>query len=182
MLVATNPFLFAGTAFTYLVLGFGGLGLRKAVPYACFFLAGIAVAKFQWHIAFDEDRSGLVQYYFESLLLVPFASFIGLLFSVRYLPVDRLLTLIIGMTVLLGLMQFLSETTVIPAIALNVYARVYAITAMSFPFVSLGWNHYVQRPKVASRLGAALRGRPPRPRAGARPVLRRGCARRLAPR
>jgi len=142
MLPATNPLGFLGTAFVYLVLGFGGLGLRRAIPYACFFLAGATVARFQWHIAFDEDRSGLEQYYFEALLLVPIAGLVGLLSSVRYLSVDRLLALIIGMSVLLGVMQFLWEVRVISAIALNVYARAYAMTAIVLPLVSLGRNHF----------------------------------------
>lgn len=155
MLIAAKPLSFIGTAATYLATGFGGLGLRKAIPYACFFLAGITVASFQWHIAFDQDRSGLIQYYSESLLLVPIAAFVGLLCSIRYLAGDRFLALIVGLTVFLGVMQFLWEVEVIAAIALNVYARAYAATATALPFIALGWNHYAQRSK-----GQQTEGRP----------------------
>ena len=154
LFVATLPVAFLGTVFVYLVVGLNGLGLRKAIPFACFFLAGMTVARFQWHIAFDKDTGGLEQYYFEAIILVPTVSFVGLLLSVRYLAVDRLLALIIGMTLLLGLMQFLWEVTVIPAVALNLYARAYAATGIVLPFIALGQNHYVRRSKGAQREGS----------------------------
>jgi hypothetical protein len=149
LLAVTNPLGVIGTVFTYVGAGFNGLGPRKAIPYACFFLAGTTVANFQWHIAFDQDRSALSQYYFGAILLVPIASFIGLLSSIRYLAADRLLVLIIGMTVLLGLSQFLWEVEVLPVGVLNLYARAYAVTGMFLPFIALGWKLYAQRSKGA---------------------------------
>jgi hypothetical protein len=148
--VASNPLGIVAIAVIYLLLSVSRLGWRKAIPYTCFFLAGVTVANFQWHIAFDEDRSGLVQYYFAAILLIPIVSVIGLLTSRRYLPADRLLVMIIGMTVLLGIMQFLAEASAIPSVLLNFYACAYAVMAMSLPFISLGWNHYAQRLKGAN--------------------------------
>jgi len=150
--VVTYPLGVFGTMFTYVGVGFNGLGPRKAVPYACFFLAGATVAQFQWHIAFDQDRSLLGMYYSGALLLVSTAGVVGLLSSIRYLAVDRLLTLIIGMTLLLGLLQFLWEVGVTPAVVLNLYARAYAVTGILLPFIALGWNH-VQRTRGARRSG-----------------------------
>ena len=144
-LVASNLLGVIATVITYILLYVTGFGPRKSIPYACFFLAGVIVAKFQWHIVFDEDRSGLIQYYFEAILSVPIVSIIGLLFSLRYLAVDRLLSMIITMTLLLALLQFLAEGTNIPYIVLNYYARIYAITAVLLPFVSLSWNWHTQR-------------------------------------
>jgi hypothetical protein len=136
-----------GAVVTYLVVAFNGLGPRRAIPYACFFLAGVTVAKFQWHITFDEDQSGLIQYYMEAIIIVPVAGVIGFLSSLRFLAIDRLLILIICLTVLLGLFQFLTEYDVIPVIALNLYARSYAVIGMFLPFISLGLNSYSQRSK-----------------------------------
>jgi hypothetical protein len=149
LFAATNPLGAFGTVFTYFGTGFNGLGPRKAIPYALFFLAGETVAQFQWHIAFDQDRSGLAQYYFQALFWVPIAGILGLLSSVRYLAVDRLLVLIIGMTVLLGLLQFLWEVEAIPVGVLNLYARAYAVTGIFLPFIALGWKLYAQRSKGA---------------------------------
>jgi hypothetical protein len=43
----------------------------RLATYAAFFAIGLVELRFQWHLLFDLDRSGLVQYYFESLLVIP---------------------------------------------------------------------------------------------------------------
>ena len=60
--------------------------MRKAHPsnpksqlaaYAAFFVVGLVEFRFQWHLLFDLDRSAMVQYYFESLLLISLLAIFG---------------------------------------------------------------------------------------------------------
>ena len=78
----------------------------QLATYAAFFAIGLVELRFQWHLLFDLDRSGIVQYYFESLLIIPPLAILacwGALF--RRDPVLRLLvvaTLFVAMLQVMG--------------------------------------------------------------------------------
>jgi len=78
----------------------------RLAAYAAFFAIGLVELRFQWHLLFDLDRSGIVQYYFESLLIIPPLAILacwGALFSRD--PVLRLLavaTLFVAMLQVMG--------------------------------------------------------------------------------
>ena len=79
----------------------------QITAYAAFFAIGLVELRFQWHLLFDLDRSGMVQYYFESLLVIaPLAIFAcwGALRSRD--PVLRLLAVA---TVFVALLQLQGE-------------------------------------------------------------------------
>jgi len=79
----------------------------QLTAYAAFFAIGLVELRFQWHLLFDLDRSGMVQYYLESLLIIaPLAIFAcwGALRSRD--PVLRLLAVA---TVFVALLQLLGE-------------------------------------------------------------------------
>ncbi len=55
----------------------------RLLGYVAFFAIGLIELRFQWHLLFDLDRSGMVQYYFESLLAIPPLAVVGCFCAVR---------------------------------------------------------------------------------------------------
>jgi MFS family permease len=119
----------------------------RSIPYACFFFAGVIVARFQYEIYQHRNIKAdlfVYEHVGEVINSVVMASVIGILFSLKYLFTDRFLPLVIGMTVLLGVLQVFSWLYIISSTLLNVYAVAYAVSMMSLPFISLIWNRYPQ--------------------------------------
>jgi hypothetical protein len=102
--------------------------IGRVTAYFCFFVAGAAVAIFQWHIIFDIDRSGLVQYYFEAIFLVPVFGIVGA--ALALVAKDSVLTLLSVATLLLFALQVLAERGPLPVLVLNGYARIYAASCL----------------------------------------------------
>jgi hypothetical protein len=108
--------------------------------YICFFVAGAVVARFQWHILFDVDRSALVQHYFEAIFLVPVFGILGSVFAL--FAKDSVLTVLSAATLLLFALQGLAELGPLPVLVLNGYARMYAASCL-FATLALplkGWR------------------------------------------
>lgn len=82
----------------------------QAIAYVAFLLIGLIELRFQWHLLFDLDRSGLVQYYFESLLTIPWLALVGCFIGLRAGAPPLLRTLAV-MTLVVGFLQFLGELT-----------------------------------------------------------------------
>ncbi len=134
------------TLIIFAAISLAGHGPWRSIPYACFFFAGVTVAQFQYEIhQHIKDALYVYEHLGEVINLVAIAGVIGILFSLKYLFTDRFLPLIIGMTVLLGLLQVLSWVYIISGTLLNVYALAYSAIALSLPFVSLVWNRHAQR-------------------------------------
>jgi len=126
---------FVLTIFAHFALYYGGFEFRKATTYTCFFFAGITVAELQWQLFFEGE---IILYYLVAMICVPIANLIGiLLYLIYYLKEDKLLSLLVRMTLLLWLMQTLAEIDMVPSTVLNLYALIYAATAMVLPFISL---------------------------------------------
>lgn len=113
--------------------------IGRVTAYFCFFVAGAAVAIFQWHIIFDIDRSGLVQYYFEAIFLVPVFGIVGA--ALALVAKDSVLTLLSVATLLLFALQVLAERGPLPVLVLNGYARIYAASCLFATLALLlkGW-------------------------------------------
>ncbi len=134
------------TLIIFAAISLAGHGLWKSIPYACFIFAGVTVAHFQYEIhQHIKDTLYVYEHLGEIINVVAIAGVIGILFSFEYLFTDRFLPLIIGMTVLLGISQALSWIYIISGTLLNVYALVYALIAISLPFISLVWRRHTQR-------------------------------------
>ena len=80
---------------------------RRIVGYAAFFLIGLIELRFQWHLLFDLDRSGIVQYYFESLLLIPLLAIFGCWWAFR--SSDPVLRLLAIATLCVTMLQVMGE-------------------------------------------------------------------------
>ena len=80
---------------------------RRIVGYAAFFLIGLIELRFQWHLLFDLDRSGIVQYYFESLLLIPLLAIFGCWWAFR--SSDPVLRLLAIATLFVTMLQVMGE-------------------------------------------------------------------------
>jgi len=83
------------------------MSARRIVVYAAFFLIGLIELRFQWHLLFDLDRSGIVQYYFESLLLIPLLAIFGCWWAFR--SGDPVLRLLAIATLLVTMLQVMGE-------------------------------------------------------------------------
>lgn len=79
-----------------------------AVGYAAFLLIGLIELRFHWHLLFDLDRSGLVQYYFESLVTIPWLALVGCFVGLRAGAPPVLRTLAFA-TIVVGLLQVVGE-------------------------------------------------------------------------
>jgi len=79
----------------------------RLAAYAAFFAIGLVELRFQWDLLFDLDRSGMVQYYFESLLIIPPLAIFGCWWSFR--SSDPVLRVIAWATIFAGLLQLLGE-------------------------------------------------------------------------
>jgi hypothetical protein len=98
----------------------------RAIAYALFMLIGMLVLRLQWHLAFDVDRSGLLQPYAETLLLVPLLALIACLAALA--GNDRMLKLVAGATLVIIALQLLvslAPSSQRATDALNALARVY---------------------------------------------------------
>jgi hypothetical protein len=83
------------------------MSARRIVGYAAFFLIGLIELRFQWHLLFDLDRSGIVQYYFESLLLIPLLAIFGCWWAFR--SGDPVLRLLAIATLFVTMLQVMGE-------------------------------------------------------------------------
>lgn len=108
--------------------------IRRVVGYCAFFAIGLVVLRFQWHILFDLDRSGLIQYHIESLLLVPPLAILGCVRAFR--GSDEMLQLLAFATILMASVQLVGELTDFSQSArdiLNALDRVYGVLCL------IGW-------------------------------------------
>lgn len=85
------------------------MSARRIVGYAAFFLIGLIELRFQWHLVFDLDRSGMVQYYFESLLLIPPLAIFGCWWAFR--SDDPVLRLLAVATLFVAMLQVMGEVS-----------------------------------------------------------------------
>lgn len=83
--------------------------IGRTIAYGAFFAIGLVVLRFQWHILFDLDRSGLIQYYMESLILVPPLAILGCVRAFR--GSDEMLKLLAFATILMASVQVVGEVT-----------------------------------------------------------------------
>ncbi|MGB7739773.1 MAG: ankyrin repeat domain-containing protein [Steroidobacteraceae bacterium] len=83
------------------------MSARRIFGYAAFFLIGLIELRFQWHLLFDLDRSGIVQYYFESLLLIPLLAIFGCWRAFR--SSDPVLRLLAIATLFVAMLQVTGE-------------------------------------------------------------------------
>jgi hypothetical protein len=79
----------------------------RFATYAAFFAIGLVELRFQWHLLFDLDRSGIVQYYFESLLLIPLLAIFGCWWAFR--SGDPVLRLLAIATLFVTMLQVMGE-------------------------------------------------------------------------
>jgi uncharacterized protein len=108
--------------------------IGRVVAYGAFFAIGLVVLRFQWHILFDLDRSGLIQYYIESLLFVPPLAILGCVRAFR--GGDEMLKLLAFATILMASVQLVGELTDFSQSArdmLNALDRVYGVLCL------IGW-------------------------------------------
>jgi hypothetical protein len=83
------------------------ISARRIVGYIAFFLIGLIELRFQWHLLFDLDRSGMAQYYFESLLVIPPLAVVACWIALR--SVDPTLRMLAVATVFVTLLQLVHE-------------------------------------------------------------------------
>ena len=85
--------------------------------------------RFQWHLLFDLDRSGMVQYYFESLLLIPLLAIFGCWWAFRSSdPVLRLLAIATLFVTILQVMGEVVDPSQRTRDFVNGVDRAYAVT------------------------------------------------------
>ena len=75
-------------------------GTKRALSYACVFLAGAAVAKLQWMIFTDRDPSEVGFQIWATVALVGAVTVTGLVASWRFLRVDKILIVFVAMSVI----------------------------------------------------------------------------------
>ncbi len=99
----------------------------RYTAYALFFLAGAVVARFQWHVAaVDLDSTASIQYYVETMILVPLFWIPACVLAL--ISRDPLLKLLaVGTALLFGFMILLN------AEALNLYAMLFAACCLLAP-------------------------------------------------
>jgi hypothetical protein len=85
------------------------LPVYRLLGYVAFFAVGLVELRFQWHLLFDLDRSGMVQYYFESMLAIPPLAIVGCFCAVR--SRDPVLRVLAVATLLVSLLQVMGELT-----------------------------------------------------------------------
>ena len=79
----------------------------RLAAYAAFFAIGLVELRFQWHLLFDLDRSGIVQYYFESLLIIPPLAILACWGALR--SRDPVLCLLAVATLFVTMLQVMGE-------------------------------------------------------------------------
>jgi hypothetical protein len=95
--------------------------------YVAFLLIGLVTLRFHWHALFDVDRSGLVQYYVETILLVPLLALVAWVFaSGSKDQMVRLLTVATAMVIALQVSSFFAPAWQWVTDVLNALGRVYA--------------------------------------------------------
>lgn len=127
---------------------------RPAIGYAAFLLVGLIELRFQWHLLFDLDRSGLVQYYFESLLTIPLLALVGCFIGLRAGAPPLLRTLAV-MTLVVAFLQLVGEFSDPPQLArdvVNGVDRAYGVMCV------IAWplSRLVRGPRAPVLLLAAL--------------------------
>jgi hypothetical protein len=125
----------------------------STAAYALFLLIGLVTFRFHWHALFDLDRSGLLQPYLETLLLVPILALLAFVCSVG--SSDKMLRLLVIATVAIIAVQVLVSNVPgsQPATdALNAAGRVYTVLCL------VGWpaGRILKRWKSCLMLLAAL--------------------------
>jgi len=120
------------------------MSAQRIVGYVAFFLIGLVELRFQWHLLFDLDRSGMVQYYFESLLIIPPLAIFGCWSALR--SRDPVLRVLAVATIFVTLLQLLGEV-LDPSQrvrdVVNGIDRAYAVMCLvAWPLarVSRGWR------------------------------------------
>ena len=111
--------------------------LRVDVPnplvrfaYCCFFWGGVAVANLQLILVFETDGPTIGWSIFSTVLFIGLLSFFALVASAKFLMQEKLLLLIVFLTVVLAILQFSSVDQQL----LNTYARIYAaVCILSVP-------------------------------------------------
>jgi len=110
-----------------------GIERLKSASYASFFLGGVTVAHLQWMIFSEHDQFEVRLCILATIALVFVTSLIGIHSGWRYMKEEKLIQIIMIMTVVLAILQFSG----IPYQALNWYARVYAVVCLAAPIIKL---------------------------------------------
>jgi len=96
-----------------------------------FLLIGLVTLRFHWHALFDLDRSGLIQYYVETVLLVPLLAVVACAFT--FGSSDRMLTMVAIVTIAVIALQVLVSSAPSSQLAtdlLNALGRVYSVLCL----------------------------------------------------
>ncbi len=127
----------SGLAITFAVLAFflftKLLCPKRAIAYCAFLFCGTAVANLQWMIYSGVEGDEIGWQIWATIASVVFSSILGFWASRRFLCDDKLLRVIVGMTILLGVLQTGWMFNVLPYQVLNLYARIYALICILAP-------------------------------------------------
>lgn len=129
--VLLNGGAFLATVVILSLMLIRGMERLKSLSFASFFLGGAAVAHLQWMIFSERDPTEVGWYILATIALVFETSLLGIFCGWRYKNEEKLIPVIIIMTIVLAIFQFSG----IRYEALNWYARVYAIVCLAAPLV-----------------------------------------------
>jgi hypothetical protein len=109
------------------------LSQKRAIAYCAFLFCGTAVAHLQWMIYSRVEGDEIGWQILATIVSVLLSSILGFWASRRSLWYDKLLLVIVIMTILLGVLQAGSMLSVLPYQLLNLYACIYALICILAP-------------------------------------------------
>ena len=110
----------------------------RAISYCAFLFCGFAVAHLQWMIYSGIQGDEIGWQIWATTITVAISSILGCLASLKFVRHDKLILVIIVMTLLLGFLQFSYMFGGFNYRYLNLYARIYALVCIMSPwFITL---------------------------------------------